>query len=175
MSLKVIAIAAMASNRAIGFEGQMPWHLPEDLKRFSELTTKHAVLMGRKTFDSLPERFRPLPRRENYVVTRHPGFLRHTRGIRLVTDVEQFIKDCKEGKQALPSDKLWIIGGAEIYRLTQPFWDEIYLTKIDSSFEGDAFFPEFEEDYTLKQEETHKQSSLSYSFQHYLRNEINET
>ena len=165
MTIKICAIVAMAEDRVIGVNNEMPWHYPEDMQRFATLTTKHAVLMGRKTFDSLPENYKPLPRRKNIVLTRKPGFLRHTKRIDIISNLDQFIEDCKSGTYPLPSDLLWVIGGEQIYRITLPYWDELYLTHIHSKYEGDAFFPEFEKNFNLESTE----DKGEYSFLHYTR------
>lgn len=150
---KIIAIVAMAENRVIGNDNKLPWHLPEDLKHFSKLTTGHSVLMGRKTYFSLPEKFRPLPNRKNFVVTRDAANLKNEKNIETVTNLKEFLTSIKNKKLHLSSEMLWIIGGSEIYKETKSFWDEIYLTKVNGNVEGDAFFPEFEQDFKIMSEE----------------------
>lgn len=123
-------IWAEAQGGVIGAEGGMPWHLPEDLAHFKEVTTGTAVIMGRKTWESLPERFRPLPNRENVVVTRRedweaPGAVR-------AASVEEALAG---------RDKVWIIGGAEIFAQTIDEADRIEVTEIDLYAPGDAFAP----------------------------------
>ena len=149
MTIKVKAIAAMAENRVIGNAGGIPWHLPEDMKHFAKLTTGHSVLMGSKTYWSLPEKFRPLPNRQNIVASRTPESLSSEKDIQVITDPLKFIEDCKSGEVQLESSELWIIGGAEIYSLTKSCWDELHLTVVQGAPEGDAFFPEFESQFTL--------------------------
>lgn len=147
MDPHVSAIVAMSENRVIGKDGGLPWHLPEDLKRFKELTTGHAVLMGRTTYDSLPDKFKPLPGRLNIVASRTAKESDFPKGVKLVRDAKSFVQSFMDGKEDTPTDTLWVIGGAQIYNETLKFFDEIYLTKIHQQVEGDAYFPEFEERY----------------------------
>ena len=162
---KIIAIAAMDESRAIGVDGQLPWHLPEDLKRFSELTRGHAVLMGRTTWDSLPEKFRPLPGRKNIVATRSPANHTFPEGVEVRTSPIELIREFLAGTYKAPTDTLWIIGGEQVFRATQPYWTELYLTVIHSSYRGDAFFPEFDKDFVLVEDDNRG----TFSFRHYLR------
>lgn len=128
-------IAAMtAQKRVIGFKNKMPWNLPEDLKRFKRLTSGHMVIMGRKTFESIG---RPLPNRENIVISRQNGFV--VPGARVVGSLDQAFE-----LQESPKDEVFVIGGAEIYRLALPHADRLYLTLIHKEFEGDAHFPDWE-------------------------------
>jgi dihydrofolate reductase len=131
------AIAAMAENRAIGLNNQLPWHLPEDFRFFKQQTMGHRLLMGRKTFDSIG---RPLPGRESVVLSRTP---REIPGVRVITDIEQL--------NNFPTDKdTYVLGGAEIYQLTLPYITELYLTHVKRVVEGDAFFPPMEMLFTQK-------------------------
>lgn len=156
VTVKVCAIAAMAENRVIGRGPEIPWKLPEDMRRFAGLTTGHTVLMGRKTFESLPPRFRPLPGRSNVVATRSPTLLaEYGEDVQSCESAVGFIESVRGGKTALCSPILWIAGGAEIYRVTAPYWDEVFLTLVQGDFEGDAFFPEFEERFSLTESEDH--------------------
>lgn len=143
----VAAIVAMAENRIIGKDGSIPWHLPEDLKHFSELTTGHSVLMGRKTYFSLPEKFRPLPRRKNIVVTRSPEALTVPDEVQVISSPEEFVTRLRAGQEAIQGSTLWIAGGGEIYRLTRHLWDRLYLTVVKGQHEGDTSFPAFENDF----------------------------
>ncbi len=131
-----IAIAAMASNRIIGKDGALPWHLPEDLKFFRKTTTGHPILMGRKTWESLG---RPLPNRRNLILSRtlpdQPG----AEVLRSPADLEQLQIE----------GPVYIIGGAEIYQLLLGRTDEILLTVLTAPAEGDTTFPEFEADFQL--------------------------
>jgi len=123
-------IAAVAANGVIGADNRLPWHLSEDLKRFRALTTGHAVIMGRKTWQSLP---RALPQRQNIVVTRQADFAAAG------ADVAHSFPAAL-GKVALPAP-IFCIGGGELYRAALPFATKIHLTEIARAFEGDARFP----------------------------------
>lgn len=126
-------IAAMARNRVIGLHNRLPWRLPADMKRFRELTTGHAIIMGRKTFDSLP---RPLPNRTNIVVTRDREY--RPDGATVVHSIEDAIA------RAGADREVFVIGGEQIYRQTLPIADRLYLTLVDNDFDGDAWFPAYD-------------------------------
>ena len=128
------AIAAMTRNRVIGHHGAIPWHLPEDFRWFKQATLGGAVLMGRKTFDSLG---RPLPGRLNLVVTRG-GIVTDRPDVLAVRDLAAFRPEDHAPRE------VWVIGGAEIYAQTLPRCTELYLSLLDREAEGDTFFPEFE-------------------------------
>lgn len=126
----------MARGRVIGRGNALPWHLPEDMAHFRAATRGHAVIMGRKTWDSLPERFRPLPGRRNLVVTRNAAWQ-------------------AAGAETMPSlhaalaatggaDRVFVIGGAELYAAALPLADTLLLTEIDAEIDGDVHFPDFE-------------------------------
>jgi dihydrofolate reductase len=130
--VRVVAIAAMAQNRAIGASNTLPWNLPEDLKFFRESTRRKTLLMGRKTYASIG---RPLPNRRTFVLSR---LATPIPGVEVITTLSALT-------QKLPIDsELWICGGAEIYALTLPWWDELFLTRVKRTVAGDAFFPAFE-------------------------------
>lgn len=132
MKPKIILIAAVAKNRAIGLNNQLLWRLPEDLKRFKALTLGHPILMGRKTFESLG---RPLPGRRNLVVSRHPEW--RAEGAEVFSSLDAAIAAC------VGLDKVYVIGGAEVYRQALPLADAMELTEVDDAPVGDVFFPEF--------------------------------
>jgi dihydrofolate reductase len=130
-----IIIAAVAKNRVIGNNGKMPWHIPEDLQHFKQITTGHTVLMGRKTFESIGH---PLPHRRNIILTSKP-----------ILGVETF-PSLDDAFHALASEeKIFIIGGGAVFAQTLVLADEFYLTLIEQDFIGDTFFPDYE--YLLKQ------------------------
>jgi dihydrofolate reductase len=129
------AIAAISLNRAIGKDGKIPWHIPDDFKWFKEKTSGQAILMGRKTYESLG---RPLPNRRNLVVTRGSDLP----GVEIVRDLEAF------RAEDYPCD-VWVIGGAEIYEQMLDRCEELYLSIIPIVVEGDVFFPEFEDQFEL--------------------------
>jgi dihydrofolate reductase len=134
------AIAAMSLNRVIGKDGHLPWHIPEDFKWFKKTTSGAAVLMGRKTFESLG---RPLPNRRNLVATRGPGLALSTNPeVELIHDLTTFRANDFQCD-------IWVIGGAEIYSKMLPRCESLYLSIIPREVEGDVFFPEFEDQFTL--------------------------
>jgi dihydrofolate reductase len=132
---RVGLIWAEARGGVIGAGGVMPWHLPEDLAHFKQTTGAAPVIMGRKTWDSLPERFRPLPGRMNVVVTRQADW--SAAGAIRAASLPEAIAACAGNPQA------WIIGGAEIYALAVTLAHVAEVTEIDADFEGDAFAPPF--------------------------------
>lgn len=130
----VSLIVAVAHNRVIGVNNTLPWHLPEDLKRFRALTTGHHIIMGRKTYESLG---RLLPGRTTVIVTRNKAY--NVEGALIADSLEEAISLCKDDNEA------FVIGGAELYKDALKLADKLYLTEIDLQVEGDAFFPEFQE------------------------------
>ena len=140
---KIAAIVAMDEGRVIGKQGALPWHLPEDLAHFKALTSGHIVVMGRKTWDSLPPKFRPLPGRLNIVVSRNPAALELPVGTHAASSIEDAL-DIAE-KVATADQITWIIGGAEVYSAALPFCDELHLTLVNGIHEGDARLPRFED------------------------------
>ena len=125
------AIVAMAENRVIGQGGTIPWHLPEDFKFFKATTMGHAILMGRKTYESIGK---PLPGRENIVLSRT---MSETPGVTVIHSLDE-LKEPADGRD------LFVIGGEEIYRLLLPKVQELYVTKVPRTIEGDTHFPDFE-------------------------------
>ena len=126
-------IWAQARNRVIGKDGVMPWHLPEDLAHFKRTTLSHPVIMGRRTWDSIPPRFRPLPGRTNIVVTRQTDW--HESGSQTAPSLREALQQCEN------AEKVWVIGGAQIYAQALPLADELVVTEINADFDGDAFAP----------------------------------
>jgi dihydrofolate reductase len=132
-------VVAMARNRVIGADNDLPWHLPEDLKRFKTLTMGKPVIMGRKTFQSIEARLkRPLPGRQNIVIS-GAGF--SYPGVDVYSDIETAIA---ETRHEFPGSDIMIIGGASIFEQALPLADRIYLTIIDRDISGDARFPDFD-------------------------------
>ncbi|WOP14231.1 dihydrofolate reductase [Ottowia sp. SB7-C50] len=126
-------IWAQARNGVIGQNGVMPWHLPEDLAHFKRTTLSHPVVMGRRTWDSIPPRFRPLPGRTNLVVTRQADW--HQIGAQRSSSLREALQKCEK------AERIWIIGGAQIYAQAMPLADELVVTHIDADFAGDAHAP----------------------------------
>lgn len=123
-------IVAIARNYTIGSANSMPWHLPEDFRHFKQVTMGKAVIMGRKTYESIG---RPLPGRRNIVITRNADLL--IEGCEMATSLDEAIALCD------PTEENFVIGGGEIYRQAMPIADKLYITHIDAEFEGDTRFP----------------------------------
>lgn len=131
----ITIIAAAAENNALGKDNDLVWHLPDDFKRFKQLTTGHYIIMGRKTFESFPK---PLPNRTHVVITRQKNY--HPNGCIVVHSLEAALEIAKDDNQP------FIIGGGEIYKMSMPYAEKIELTRVHASFEADAFFPEIDKD-----------------------------
>ncbi|MFO1278036.1 MAG: dihydrofolate reductase [Burkholderiaceae bacterium] len=150
-------IFARASNGVIGRDGRLPWHLPEDLAHFKRTTLGCPVIMGRKTWDSLPPKFRPLPGRLNIVVTRQPHW--QAEGAVRAGSLAEALAACADNADA------WVIGGAEIYAQALPLARSAVVTEIDADFDGDAFAPEFGPAWVETRREPHTSATgLSFSF-----------
>lgn len=137
-------IAAIGKNRELGLRGKLLWNIPEDMGRFKRLTMGHPVIMGRKTWESLPEKFRPLPGRTNIVVTRQNGY----------EAVGAIVVDSLEAARAAAAraeggDEVFVIGGGELYAAALPLADRLYLTLIDEEKEADTFFPPYEQEFEI--------------------------
>lgn len=126
----ITLVVATSQNRAIGKDNQLLWHLPEDLKHFKRITSGHAVIMGRKTFESIGK---PLPNRRNIIVTRQADY--QVAGAETASSLAQAFKLCENDKE------VFILGGAEIYKQSLPHADRIYLTLVEAEMEADTFFP----------------------------------
>lgn len=155
-------IAAVAENNALGKNNELVWHLPNDFKRFKELTTGHHIIMGRKTFESFPK---PLPNRTHIVITRQENY--NPEGCIIVNSIENAIALCPENEDS------YIIGGGEIYNLGLQYADIIEITKVHHTFEADAFFPKINEsDWLLvESEENFKDEKhlYDYTYETYIR------
>ena len=155
----ITIIAAISENRVLGNENKLIWHLPEDLKRFKRLTSGHAIIMGRKTFESLPK---ALPDRHNIVVTKNKQF--SAEGVTACHSLIEAIEASGDDLQP------FIIGGGQIYQQAIKLADKIELTKIYKSFDGDVFFPKIDSKlWYLDKEEQHEHSNLKYSYLTYLK------
>lgn len=128
-------IAALTQNNVIGRNNDLPWSLPDDMKFFMKTTTGHHVIMGRKNYDSLPKKFKPLPNRTNIVITRQRDF--KAEGCHVFNTIEAGIELARQHHE----QEVFIIGGAEIYHQALPVTQRIYLTEIKTTLEGDTFFP----------------------------------
>ena len=150
-------IFAKARNGVIGKDNTLPWHLPEDLAHFKRVTMGCPVIMGRKTWDSLPPKFRPLPGRANIVVTRQENW--HENGAQPARSMREALQLCEQ------HDNVWVIGGAQLYALALPLADTAVVTEIDADFDGDAHAPAFGPGWSEVARESHVAASgLPYSF-----------
>jgi dihydrofolate reductase len=162
--VKVSIVAAVARNGVIGRDGAIPWRIPEDLARFRELTMGHAVVMGRKTWDSLPDRFRPLPGRRNVVVTRNAQW--SADGAERAGSLEEALRQLEGGPP-----RVFVIGGGDLYRDALPVADELVLTEIDADFDGDTLFPLWDRDAfeEVSRDEHVSADGLAFAFVTYRR------
>ena len=160
--MKITIVAAIASNNVIGQKNSLPWDIPEDLKRFKQLTSGHIILMGRKTFDSIG---RPLPNRTNIVMTKDINYQK--KGIEIVFDEREALNLIKDLNQ-----EVFIIGGSKIYELFEPWATSLMITRVMKDFEGDAFFPDINWNnwqIESKEEFLDEKSGISCKLEEYLR------
>ncbi|WP_296618283.1 dihydrofolate reductase [Marivirga sp.] len=138
--MKISMIVAKANDNAIGKNNDMIWHLPDDLKYFKDKTRNHHILMGRKNFDSLGEKYQPLPKRINIVITRNQEWSHD--GVKVFHNIQDGIAFANGNKE----EELFIIGGGEIYKEGLKFADRLYVTEVDADFpDAEAYFPDFDE------------------------------
>jgi dihydrofolate reductase len=158
----IIMIAAAAENNALGKDNDLLWHLPDDFKRFKQLTSGHHIIMGRKTFESFPK---PLPNRIHIVITKQKDY--HPEGCIVVGSMEEALS------KVPANEDTYIIGGGQIYELGMAFADKIDLTRVHSRFEADAFFPELNPHlWKMTQDEFHpkdERHQYDFSFQTFVR------
>ena len=140
---EISVIAAVGRDRAIGKDNELLWSIPDDLKRFKALTVGHPVIMGRKTWESIPEKFRPLPGRTNIVITRDPAY--PAEGAVLAQSFPEALSLARDAEGA---NEIFAIGGQQVYECALPFATRLYLTVIEGEKEGDAFFPRYDEEFT---------------------------
>ena len=163
----VAMIAAMSRNRVIGVDNQLPWYLPEDLKFFKAMTQGKPLVMGRKTFESIG---RPLPGRRNIVISRDTGFTHP--GISVCHDLASALDLADQQAIIDGVEEIMVMGGAQIYAQALVHASRLYLTEVDISLEGDAFFPEFEEASWQRMQAvdgTPAEGQPAYAFCHYRR------
>jgi dihydrofolate reductase len=158
----ITLIAAVAQNNALGKDNQLHWHLPDDFKRFKNITSGHYIIMGRKTFESFPK---PLPNRTHVIITLQKEY--KPEGCIVVNSLEEAIQSCPK------QEDIFIIGGGEIYKQSIAIADKIDITRVHNSFEADTFFPEIEiEKWQLIFEEFHSKDErhdFDFTFQTYVR------
>ena len=149
--MKVSLIVAVSENNVIGKDNNLIWHLPKDMKFFKNTTLHHHVIMGRKNFESIPHKFRPLPNRTNIIISRNTNYT--AANSLVVSSIQKALEIAKENSDPEP----FIIGGGEIYKLALKLdlVDRIYLTRIHGVFEGDTFFPELDNSWKEISKEDH--------------------
>lgn len=154
--MKISLIAAISTNKVIGRDNKIPWHISEDFKRFKALTMGHPIIMGRKTFESIGK---PLPGRTSIVITRDESF--SPEGVEVVYSIGEALKIAKKKEG---SEEIFIIGGGQIYSQSMNLADKLYLTVVEQEIEGDTYFPDYSEfkRVTFKQEGESK--GLKYKF-----------
>jgi dihydrofolate reductase len=154
--MKISLIVAMASNRVIGLNNQMPWHLSADLKRFKQITMGHPIIMGRLTFEAIG---RSLPGRTNIIVSRNSDY--QAEGCVVVDSIQAAIN---YGCQL--ADEVFVVGGSTLYEATLPMADTLYITHINQDFEGDTFFPEMVNTQwiEIKREDVANDDTVSFSY-----------
>jgi len=160
--MRVSIIAAIGKNRELGKDNRLLWHIKEDLQRFKNLTYGHPIIMGRKTWDSLP--FKPLPKRVNIVITRNPDFsFARSHLAKLAGSLEEALRQA-QGK--LGSEEVFIIGGGQIYEqaIKQGLVDKLYLTVVDANFDADTFFPDYSQFKKVISQDKRESDGYKYTF-----------
>ena len=152
--MELILIAAFSENRVIGYQGKIPWKIPEDLKHFRQLTLNHPIIMGRKTYESIGK---PLDKRKNIVLTKDGKF--NPSGVIVCHSLEEALKNCG-------NEETYIIGGEQIYKQAISHATRLELTKVKGNYQGDAFFPEI--DYSVWHK-TKEEDYSNYSFLTYVK------
>jgi dihydrofolate reductase len=158
--MTITVLAAVGANLVIGRDGQMPWHLPEDLAHFKAVTMGYTMVMGRKTYDSIG---RALPGRRTIVITRQPGW--HAPSVEVAHSLPEALA------LAGPAD-VFVIGGSEVYREAMPYADQMLLTEVEQSPEGDAFFPAFQ---ASDWREVSREAHQGFAFVTYARHRLPQT
>ena len=164
----VSLIVAVSENKVIGKDNDLVWHLPTDMKFFKDTTKHHFVIMGRRNFESIPHKYRPLPNRTNVVVSRQENL--EAEGCLVVNSIEEAIELAKKAKDNEP----FIIGGGQIYKyaLDNNLVDRVYLTRVHTEIDGDTFFDDLDENWKLAYEEHHPKDDrhpFSFTFQTFER------
>ena len=164
--MTISIIVAASENNVIGKDNDLVWHLPTDMKFFKDTTTGHCVIMGRKNYDSIPEKYRPLAHRTNIIITRQKDF--NAPGCIVVASIDKAIQKAQE----ISDNEIFIIGGAQIYSQSMDIADKIYLTRVHHTFEGDAFFPKLDsnkwkqtDSKVFKADEKNKYDFTIYTYQ----------
>jgi len=156
----VSIIAVTGKNRELGKDNHLLWNVPGDLPRFKALTRGHPVIMGRKTFESLPPKFRPLPGRTNIVISSNVSF--NTEGVVVARNIDEAIE---KAKNASGNKEIFVIGGGSVYAQAIDKADKLYITVVDAAAQADTFFPEYSSLFTkIISEERHEAGGLRYTY-----------
>ena len=156
-----IVVAIGENTRVMGKEGKLPWEIPEDLKRFKEITSGHPIIMGRKTYKSIGK---ALPNRTNIIITRNPNF--SAPGCVVVDSLQKAIDEAKK----VENEEIFIIGGGEIFNEAISLVDKLYLTLVKGEIQGDVFFPEYAEFTHILSRSEHNSNGYSYTFLDLVKN-----
>lgn len=149
-------IVAMNNNRVIGKDNKLIWHISEDMKRFKELTWNKTIIMGRKTFESLPG---ILPNRKHIVITKDHNYNIEDENVLVVNNIEDILRYVHS------DEEVFVIGGGEVYKQLLPYCNKLYLTKISSNEEGNIYFPKFNtDDYNIIKCDNHNENNIEYNF-----------
>ncbi|MEO2085177.1 MAG: dihydrofolate reductase [Marinoscillum sp.] len=135
--MNISIIVAISENGVIGRNNKLAWNLPDDMFYFSKMTLGHSIIMGRKNWDSIPNKWRPLPNRKNIIISRNINH--NIKNVDITNSIEKAIKIGRENED----EEIFIIGGGEIYKLGFKFVDKLYITEIKNNIEGDTFFPKW--------------------------------
>ena len=162
-------IVAASTNMVIGKNNDLPWHIPSDLKRFKEVTSGKRVIMGRKCWDSIPSKFRPLPNRDNIVISRDYRYV--AEGAFVLSDLNQFIKEYTHSLINNDPKEDFVIGGAEIYKQFFPIAKKLYLTEVLGEIEGDTYLQGFNpEEWNLtNMSEVLEENGFKFIFKEYIK------
>lgn len=158
-TMELIIIAAIAENRVIGRDGKIPWHISEDMQRFKQLTLHHPVIMGRKTWESIPSKYRPLPGRVNLVLSRQEGY--QADGAYIFPSLEAAVDSVKEHYA-----HTFVMGGQAVYEQALPLAQRMEITEVHFPYKGDAYFPDFNKE---EWRESSRVKRGQYSFVSYVR------
>ncbi len=160
---KLSIIVAATDNNVIGIQNDLPWHLPTDMKYFKKVTDGCKIIMGRKCWESIPEKFRPLPNRKNFVVTRQDNY--KAKGAIILNDIDLALSTAHMD----PSEEIFVIGGAEIYKEAFNYATKLYLTRIEGTIDGDVFLQGFDENewVLISSSESVEENNYKFRFEVY--------
>ncbi len=166
IKLNIALIAAIANNNVIGNEGLIPWEIPQDMRYFRKRTLRQAVIMGRKTYESIPEQYRPLSKRDNIIITRQQNYEQEGAYVAHSLDEALNVATLLTVQKDTPKERIYIAGGSEIYNIAMPLADRLEITRVHADFKGDTFFPAID---TQMWDEVFKEDHEGYSFLRYER------